>query len=494
LLPENTQLNTQLRMNTQTIFRAMAAIALILAVNFSANAQLNLNKLKDKATEATKGKATETVGNATGQSASQGAQAQAPPKNLKPSAAAIAADPKASDNAKPEEDWGFTRTRAQIRAGYEALNPKVYLQPYYHPNLQEWYWLENENEDKIFTTASSMLDEDYRVMRKNSFYYDGKIEFYGSNSAKRPCSKWIGVTIPPIDSRDIFKETSGYLPIGIHVMLGGFALFSADPEGYIPFMKFCEARLAYDALDWVGINPDGMTWDNVTVNIGGKSEKMPLKWDDLRTGSHIRAELDRLEAIAKTIPVPVITSAAAYYINNVIKFEEAKIFSTTRWYFHFFEVAMYYLTNHPKGKSAENYEQLWSLYRQYQAEYKDWVKAEDEKRIANAPPIEMPKTYNMDATTTSKVLAAAKKQFTNFTVEKVVFLWDGWRELKDPKYPYAIIMRKTDVGLLTKVDDKWQILLYDLVQRKNNSGGWHDVYEFVAPMGDSTEPRNVNYK
>jgi hypothetical protein len=485
-------------MNKSIIIRAIATGVVILAVNISAQAQLGgaVNRARQAAGQATQSATGTTTQPATteqpvGETAQPAATAapaaaQQPRQDLKPSAAAIAADPKASDNTV---ERGYTKSPAQIRAAYEALDPKIYFQPYYHPQLRKWYWLDLEAQDRFFTASSSMLDEFYRSDRETSFYENGQINLRMVGIGKR-FGRWVGDTIPPIDSRDMFKESVGYMPIGIHAMYAGMAFFAADPQAYMPFMKFCEAKLARMAFGSAKLNPDpaAMLWDEVTIKVGDSFSKLPVKWGQL-CGVAVDNEFERLEAIAKTIPVPVIVSAASYYVSNLDRFNKAEVYTTTRWYFHLFEIAMYYLTNHPQGKADKSFEQLWSLYRQFQADYKGWV----EQEKLNAPPVEMPKTFDMGAALAAKALEQAKKQYAGiFNVDKVVFLSNKWVEYKRPEWPYPVSHRSLDAGFLTKVGDKWQIRYYNFQQMSDGKGGWSDTYNTTAQFGGS-EPQNVNY-
>jgi len=499
-------------MNKKIILRAMAAIALLLAVSINVEAQSVLQRARNAAgnavqstTDQTKQgaeqKAGQTVSNATGQTSGETAPAtgqqssggQPAPKNLKPSAAAIAADPLASDNNVAN---GFSRSPAQIRAGYEALNPKVYFMPYYHPQVRN-YWLLESSQYQYFTISCLMLDEHRRAINQNSFLVnrDSKPEI-SINYGGIPGQYYIFITdTVPVGTREVYREATGQLPIGIHAMYAGMALFAADPDGYFPMMKYVEARLAYMGAGHIYLSPSppNNAWDQITVVMNPQKElgKLPLEWGKY-LNSDLNMEIRRLDNIAMgETPIEVVKSAAAYYYNNARKFEDNKNnYGLLRYNFHLFEIAMYFWTHSSKKVADPDFETLYNEYRRLETYYKDWVKLEAEGGAA----VDMPKTYDMGATLAAKALAAAKKQFSgSFNVDKVVFLSNTWKEFKEPNYPYRVMHRSLDAGLLTNSNGNWMIRYYNFQQASDQKGGWTENYGFTAG-GSGSNAQRVNYK
>ena len=151
-------------------------IVCALLVATPASAQLNLNSLKNKAKNAVKQevskqkqKASATAINAVegndkaaeqttntkqntatttqaAEATEKAAEQEQQPEKLKPSAAAIAADPGASDQTVRQ---GYSKTTAEIRAGYEQLldAEKFIYQPYYEGDNKYFYYVETPETD-----------------------------------------------------------------------------------------------------------------------------------------------------------------------------------------------------------------------------------------------------------------------------------------------------------------------------------------------------------
>jgi hypothetical protein len=272
------------------------------------------------------------------------------------------------------------------------------------------------------------------------------------------------------------------------VIYSGFALFAADPQGLKPFMRFCEARNTYNAFTGslkVNGGDDGKSLRN-------RPEKLAVKWEDIAKFQSFLWNL--ANTCAKQTPMSVIKDAATYYKEQVAKYDAANDARNTRFYFHLFEVAMFYWQeSSKKADLAKEMDALFVEYVRYANRYNGWVEADE----ANAAPIEMPRTYSMSAAVAAKALEVAKNQFENrgtnpFKVDRVVFLTDKWVEGKEPNYPYRVTMRTIEVGVLTNMDGKWVIRQWTLQQRSDMKGGWTDNYLYVA--GSNYNPKPVNYK
>ena len=415
-----------------------------------------------------------------------------------PSAEAIAADPRASVTTVEE---GYTKSPAEIRAAYEILckadpdypNKPTFFFPYYHPYLHKYYYLtDSPAEIAFFSKSGKSLDAHRSKSRKRSGYLEDEMKIrllYVDAFEARP--EYVADTIPAGNRTPwgCIDDCIGIMPVGIHVISAGYALFLADPEGLKPFMRLCEATNAGNAYT-TSINITGGN-DGRTLN--SRPEKLTVKWEHVESLS--RAYKDRIDAASKDItPMSVIRDAATYYKNELAKYDAAKDVANTRYYFHLFEVAMYYWQeSSKKADLAKEMDDLFVQYVRYAKRYTEWAEAAK----LDAPPIEMPRTYTMNAALAAKALEVAKSQFENrtaepFKVDRIVFLTDKWSEAREQAWPNRVVMRTTQVGVLTNQDGKWVIRQWTLQQDSDLKGGFVETYRYVA--GDNYQPKRVNYK
>ena len=488
-------------MNTKKVIRVMAAIALMLTVSIQAEAQLGgLKQLKEKAGQAVKEtteKAKQTASDKVEQTATGTASETRPEKKapLVPSAAAIAADPKASDKTVAN---GFSRSNAEIRAAYEQLPGDIYFKPYYHPQLKNYYFLD-ASQYPFFFAGNYAINETHRMQITSAtdvLKYDETTNMFKTRYSSLPVQylQFITDTIPEGNKHvGCAVECTGYAPVGTHSIFAYFALFAADPQGFIPFEKYCEANLAAAIYQRGrdGLFPgEKQPWNGKTVPLGdGKYGELTFNWGIL--SDLVRKEGNRLHEIALTeTPIIVIQSAAAGFYNKTQQNLKDKNYGVLRFNFHLFETAMYYW-KYSKNKTAKD-EQFDFLVNEYEKQvqmYPKWIEGE----MLDAKPIAMPKTHDMGADLAQKALDAAKSQFAgSFNVDEVVFTTNQWHEFKEPKYPYRVMHRSLEAALLTKEGDKWMIRFYDFLQMSDTSGGWTQSYGFQA--GADASPKVVNYK
>ena len=467
-------------MNRQTIFRAVAALAVMLAVNTGAQAQLGgaLNRARN---------AVQNTGN----------RISTPGK---PSAEAVAADPRASVEQAEE---GYTRTPAQIRGAYEALDKKLFFGPYYHPNLRRYYILDDsQREQEFLLNSAKTLDEHWRkdARTRNGWWNVNGVDKIRLNTYNGPTAygKYTIVdTIPAGNTTPwgCFDDCIGVMPVGVHVIYAGFALFKADPQGLKPFMRFCEAQNAFMAFRGslsVGGGIDGKT-------LRDNPDKLAVKWADIAKLNSFETDL---EEAAKSVPMNVIHQAATYYRDQVATYDAVNDGGNSRFYFHLFETAMFYWQeNNRKQQMEREMNALLADYLKYAGKYDAWVTAEK----TGGAPVDMPPTYNMGAPLAAKALEIAKKQFENrnadpFKVDRIVFLTDKWSEAKlwftegDLRVE-RVVMRTVEVGVLTDQDGKWIMRQWTLQQDSDMRGGWKEEYRYVAgTTGTNYQPKPVNYK
>ena len=439
-------------MNIKKVFRAMVTVVIMLAVIVSAQAQ-------------------------------------------KPSAAAIAADPKASDNTEATSER-LTITYAQLRAAYENLPDNIYLKPYYHPKLKNYYILDYKEQGiglwdtfvKLFSglPSSSPRNNLEKDNRNGTLFltmqFAGLPFFY---------TKFTPDVIPAGNQKvyeEAAVERTGSMPCGTHAIFAYLALYAADQKDYFPFERFCEAVVGYGIMKrvkWAEGNfstPEEMTFPD------GTKIKMSVPWGKVL--SNMEKEVIRLHDLTfKETSLDVIKSGAARFYNNINTFLKEEKYEAAMRSFYCFEVGMYFWKFNNKFKKDETFDYLMKEYNKFLIQYDDW----ENKAMLSAKPVEMPETYDMGADLARKALETAKKEFSSYNVEKVVFTSDKWIELKDIEWPYPITSRIIGSAMLSKEGDKWLIRYYTFIQYSDGKGKWVDRYGFQAGT-DGYDPKVVNYK
>ena len=140
--------------------------------------------------------------------------------NTKPSAAAIAADPGASDNSVRD---GYSKPTSEIRAAYEQLDPTLFIyQPYFKGDNRYFYYVEadpnannspTEFNDQCYKWFALKAQDEYGIYWKR-------------------IDTFIGGT-PGHEGEYVFY--------GEHAMHAGFAEVIADPGSSNPFNHFLHA-------------------------------------------------------------------------------------------------------------------------------------------------------------------------------------------------------------------------------------------------------------
>ena len=201
--------------------RFILAFLCALLVTVPAGAQLNLNNLKNKAKNAVKQEVAKQNSTTT-QTTEPGEQPAARPseqkqqEKLKPSAAAIAADPGASEQTTRE---GYSKPTCEIRAAYEHLDPALFIyQPYYKGDNRYCYYVEAETDvtefhNNCYAWFLMKAQEEYGVHWTSINYFVGGLSDYPDRM----------------------------VPYGEHTMHAGFAEVMADPFSSMTFNHFLRA-------------------------------------------------------------------------------------------------------------------------------------------------------------------------------------------------------------------------------------------------------------
>ena len=410
-------------------------------------------------------------------------------KNKKVKTEASSSDPRASVTTVEE---GYTKSPADIRKAYNRLDNEFYFFPYSHPNLRNYYLLDDSKEEMdFFNQSCRTVDENMRVGNIDCGYLKS-LHFGGM--VKCRYYHFIEETIPSGNkgTGENILESTGVTPIGIHPIYAGFALFEADPAGLKPFMRYCEARNAAKGMESVHIGQGDYIFGKTVMTKDGKKE-LPISWNEMFPEKLYKKDNALRDLVKRKTPIGVIKEATTYYNDQIKKCLAAKDYANTRYYSHLFEHAMF-LWEEKEGTSGADFKTFYAEKVKYEKEYKDWMRLE----LASSAPIEMPKTYTENADLTARILVAAKRQAESedppFNVDKVVFTSGDWSINKDGKFPYDVVSRTRYVAFLTNENGQWMIRYAQVQQNSNGTGGWKDGYGFIYIHHADKIPQPVDYK
>ena len=197
---------------------------------------------------------------------------------LKPSAAAVAADPGASDQTVRD---GYSKPTSHIRAMYEQLDPSLFIyKPYYLGDNRYFYYVEADptanNSPKEFN------DQCYKW-----FMYKAQDE-YGVGWTR--VGTFIGGTP---------GHNGQYVLYGEHAMHAGFAEVIADPGSSNPFNHFLHACTILDISSESAVSyggPYNATEKVIRYNDG-------KVYDMIETVSDQLARNRRMKALAESVIV-----------------------------------------------------------------------------------------------------------------------------------------------------------------------------------------------
>lgn len=310
------------------IFALSAVIALVFAVTTPAEAQFGklLNKAKKAAKEKVENKAKEAknkaekaardavddavdgaVGKAAEKAGVQGVSSLSDEesntyegaygrlndlyaKNLKPSAEAVAADPKASVTTVEQN---YTKSPAQMRGVWEKLSPELFpYQPYYAKENIAYYDTDGKTPVVVYYKMCDVLENADRTMRLG------------------------GVLSELVEYKD-----GTCVPIVELLINPYFAEFFADPQGYVPYNHFVRASIVASAMPTkikLNTKDDGYKY---TITMGDGSTVSLFEKEEPRTGRWHKVK-GRAEAMAMSVtPIEIIGGAINNAINRYKKFE-----------------------------------------------------------------------------------------------------------------------------------------------------------------------------
>ncbi len=437
------------------------SLAFILLNSLAVNAQINLNKLVKKAKEKVelkkeqvkteKDEAIVAKPDQTEQD-NKGSENNYNKKNT-PSAKALAADPKASDQTV---ESGYTKSISEIHAAYEQLDPELFpYQPYY--KYKEFYYLHDEAAEKIHTGQYAEILMGIAKLPAGAFYY------MPYTAIKTPAGDEVLVTYD-----EFFRNA-------------WTALFIADPQSSWAFHKYVnvlmfenrafEIKYTYKMSD----AEKGIVDAKSGALLFAPSEAAYTHTQDSR--KQLALSLARSE---------VTLDYLQYYLNELFgQYKtETNVLLKYILYWKIDAIMLNVFTKH------KNYNAADVANRKIEASYKaiedERFDLEADVRMNSAATVEMPKGVQIDGATSAKVNGLAKQMFGDEYV-KTIFLDSKWAEFQENKYPYRVMHLSIPAAIIVKRNNKYLINYYDIT-KSPNGGNWN----MMVKMGSSFQP--VNYK
>ena len=373
-------------------------------------------------------------------------------KKYTPSAEAIAADPKASDQTV---ESGFTKSISEIHAAYEQLDPNVFTyQPYY--NYKEFYYLHDK------------ANEDFRVREFNSLIAKlaslGPKNYYLMNyfRIKTPDGNLL------VTSDEFFRNA-------------WTALFVADPMSSEAFDKFTKALMFGNQIFEAKIYYEMDDPDKGIVHAKtGELLIAPSR------GIYEYRQDNREEAALSLARTVVSMDYVRTYLKDLFKQFNTETDAVMKYKLYWqIEAVMLDIFRKHKGHNDSDVANR-QIEASYSAMESQRLDVESDARLSNAKSIEMPKGVQIDAATSAKVNSLAKEMHGAEYV-KTIFLSNKWSEFQENKYPYRVMHLSLPVAIIIKRADKYLMNYYD-VTKSPNGGAWN----MMVGMGASFQP--VNYK
>lgn len=379
-------------------------------------------------------------------------------KDLKPSAEAVAADPKASDTTVEQ---GYTKSPAQIRGVWEKLSSELFpYQPYYVPENLAYYNTDGRFPAVVYNKMCDMLENADRTLRLG------------------------GVLSELVEYKD-----GTNVPIVEFLLNPYFAEFFADPQGSVPYNHFVTASIVARAMpSKVKLNTkdDGYKY---TVTMGDGSVVSLFEKEVPRTSRWHKVEGLGIEMATSVTPIEIIIEAINNAINQYKKYEAdgntKQMVITSRE----IQLMMKHLTLHDEYEQRKkDFVPLMRVYERIEGSYRSLLQSNYD---ASAPAVAMPKGVSVSAALQNTANAEGKKQWGDKFV-KAIFTTSKWTEYKNKKFPYEINMRTLDVDFITKEGDNYFVNHWVLKENVSNGKGT-GVYNINAQTKLNTREK-VNYK
>lgn len=432
-------------------------LSLLIMFTCGVDAQLNLNRLGKKVKEQVENKKeevrTETeVERVAGpsnmtQEGDEGGE-YSYKKKYKPSAKALAADPKTADQTV---EAMYTKSISEIHAAYEQFDSELFpYKPYY--NYRQFYYLHDEKEEEARSEQYTSIVMNIAKLPAGAFYY----------MPYTPIQSPDGEVLVTYD--EFFRNA-------------WTALFIADPLSPWAFHKYVNVLMFENRMFEIKYTYKMSDAEKGIVN----AETGALLFAPSEAAyTHVQ---DSRKLLALSLARNEVTiDYLSYYLNELFKQCNAETNPVLKYILYWkIDAIMVNVFRQHKEYDASDVATR-KVEASYSALESQRFDIETDARMHSAETVEMPKSVQVDGTTSSKVNAMAQTQFRDEFV-KTVFLGNNWTEFKEDKYPYRVMHLSLPVAVVVKRGGKYLINYYD-VTRSPSGGDWH----MMVQMGSSFMP------
>ena len=325
----------------------------------------------------------------------------------KPSAAAIAADPSASDW---EVKTGYTKSPAEFRGYYENYPDEYFLyKPYYEGMNTCFYYLGDEENNKIHDNSYAFF-----LMKAQNEYgkgYTSIMNFIGN--------------IPGQGDRQV--------PYGEETIMAGFAEVVADPAEAMPLLHFFRSVAIMEVSAQAAISPYASRNANDKVVKTADQTIRLVESDTERLGRLRRLLLEVEDDIRQGAPFNALEFMADFIYNRYAQRKAKGQFV----YFDYLEYkeAVSLLHMHPDAQNkADVIKKHDRQLEDVDYDRNEFYKGNASKAGSAASGMTMaqiPKAGMSDAAMESKLKAAAVTALNGANVVKVIIRDAGWNYDKD---------------------------------------------------------------
>ncbi len=355
------------------------------------------------------------------------------------------ADPNTSN---PTIEPGFTKSIADIHAAYDHLGKEQYfdLIPYYE--YPEAYYMHTPE-------SKADLDGIYDMMTKG----------------------YIARNIYISDFRKVvIYDDELYIPVNELLSNALVALFWGDPTSEEGMMALFRAHVLFNS-HYSGVKYAAEDYNAGVINID-KGMFMPKSGSDTWNDAGVR--LSRAtEYLQKEVPLDDALNVLNKLTKKTLELGAAGEYSDAYTAYEEMQAAYGLIQRHSEGvRDNRKYQIADSQVKRVWQERDKYLQ---EARKSIIVPIKMPTvTYTMDARTTQGGSNYAKSVY-GARFEKLIFLEKDWRPFKDTHYPYGIIFRGINVGIIVKEDGKYY-LEKAVLKENGNGSNWSGKYSFGSTM------------
>ncbi|MDD4728049.1 MAG: hypothetical protein PHN55_04775 [Dysgonamonadaceae bacterium] len=432
-------------------------LSLLIMLTCSANAQLNLNRLGNKVKEQVEKKKDQVETETQAEQAAEPSNAKQEEdergkynykKTYKPSAKALAADPKASDQTV---EAMYTKSISEIHAAYEQFDPELFpYQPYY--NYKQFYYLHDDKEEEIRTGQYTSIVMNIAKLPAGDFYY----------MPYTPIQTPDGEALVTYD--EFFRNA-------------WTALFIADPLSPWTFHKYVNVLMFENRMFEIKYTYKMSDAEKGIVN----AETGALLFAPSEA-AYTHAQDSRKLLALSLARNEVTIDYLRYYLNELFQQCNAETNPVLKYilYWKIDAIMVNVFTKH-KDYDASNVANR-KVEASYGALESQRFDIETNARMHSAETVEIPKGVQVDSNTSSKINAMAQKQFGDEFV-KTIFLSSNWSEFKEDKYPYRVMHLSIPIAVIVKRGGKYLMNYYD-VTRSPSGGNWH----MMVKMGSSFAP------